>query len=288
MPFFQNPLAADFIGVWVLGDRQYSIDFKCPRNTGRGDEFVVTHAEGPYDLSGNDADGDSKAVLTVSFALNNFKNWADLAISVAGSTPAATTADEIVTLLNANATFNSFLVAAVHNYSNGRRGLTIKQNKPATNFRFYIKKGRAETVLNFNKFAGIAELPTFFDRHTIENRFEFTNSENAIIALDPGTLDVDVDLINNAVDANGTRKGFSAATVQADYELLRGRSGIFTFQKNTVDSSSRITETIEYPAGAIVGDMARKITFTFTGAKTQPDKRVEVPYVLQSGDLVTP
>ena len=77
--------------------------------------------------------------------------------------------------------------------------------------------------------------------------------------------------------------------MQDDWELLRGRAaGIYTFKKQTIDGSGRITEIIEYPAGAVVGDLARKTAMSYTGANIEPDQITQIPYVLQSGDLVTP
>jgi hypothetical protein len=84
-----------------------------------------------------------------------------------------------------------------------------------------------------------------------------------------------------------TNAGLST-TPQANYLLLNGRSGLFMFQKNTVDSSDRITVSIEYAAGAKVGDLARKTTYSYTGAKTKPDTWAQVPYTLTSGDIITP
>ena len=77
--------------------------------------------------------------------------------------------------------------------------------------------------------------------------------------------------------------------MKEDWELLRGRaSGLFTFQKMTVDSSDRITQIIEYPAGAVAGDFARKIQYVYSGSNTNPIQVTEIPHVLQDGDLVTP
>jgi hypothetical protein len=77
--------------------------------------------------------------------------------------------------------------------------------------------------------------------------------------------------------------------MKEDWQLLRGRSsGLFTFQKLTVDGSDRITQIIEYPAGALAGDFARKINYTYNGSNTNPSKVTEIPYVLADGDLVTP
>jgi hypothetical protein len=76
--------------------------------------------------------------------------------------------------------------------------------------------------------------------------------------------------------------------VHADYQLLRGRSGLFQFQNVTVDGSDRPTQIIEYSAGAKVGDLAMKTTYAYTSANTQPSKVCQVPYTLTAGDLVVP
>ena len=79
-----------------------------------------------------------------------------------------------------------------------------------------------------------------------------------------------------------------SSTVREDYQLLEGRSGLFTFKNQTIDGSNRITQIIEYPAGAVEGDFAKKITYTYTAANTAPDEIFEEPYTLQSADLITP
>lgn len=285
MSFFLNPFAApDFIGCWVLGDRQHSPEFRCPRNAGRGTESVTSYGQAPFNLSGNDLDGNSKSVLTISFALNEKKNWADIPVTISASSLAATTVQEVISSLQSNATFTSFFT--VSSNSDGT-SLTITQKKPVTSMIFYIKKGRAETVLNFNKYAGVAEMPTYFSRHTIENRYTYVDGQNALILLDTN-LNVDSDLIDNAVNERGVSKGFDSGTVQEDWQLLKGKSGIFNFQKVTVDGSDRITEIIEYPTGAIAGDLARKIEYAYSGSNKNPDKITEIPYTLTGSDLVTP
>lgn len=288
MPFFQNPFGADFFGVWLLGDRQHSVDFKCPRNAGRGDESVVAYNAEPYDFSGNDADGNAKNVFKMAFAYRSEKSFNDLDITITATSLAATTAQEVVTSLTADSTFNTFFTATVkYDLKNGTKNVVINQNRSILECKFYIKSKQAETVLNFNKYAGVAELPGFFSRHTIENGLTYSDSQAMLIELDPSVL-TEAAVIDYAYDEHFKLKNFDSSVEQADYELLRGRSGIFTFQKHTVDGNSRITQTIEYPAGAVPGDMAKKTIYTYTAAQTAPDKKVEIPYTLQSGDLVTP
>lgn len=278
MSYFQNLTDAAFRGSFPLGDRQYAIDYLIGPNVNQSDN-MVTWNSGPYDLT---TDG---GVLTIGYAPweNDYKFYSYLAIDVTGSDPSATTAQEVITILNANTTFNSMFVTSVFTPVSGqpifRVRITKKIGRAKNSLRMYILNAGAETGLNFNKKAPIAELPTYFDRHTIENRFAFPDSVGMLVLLDPS------DPIDAAII---TAAGFDPLVVQADWQLLRGRSGIFNFQKNTIDGSNRITESIFYPAGALVGDLARKTTYTYTGANTNPTNTTQVPYVLQSGDLITP
>jgi len=294
MSFFQNVFASDFEGNWVLGDRQHIPKFVVSSNTGRGDEYVVAWNQGPYDLSGNDSDGTNTSdTLEVMYALREPKNWAEISVDIASGADdtSAVTAAEVVTALNADTLFSERFSASLSKFD-GVTGLTrvsIRQKKPITDMRFYIKNGRAEEKIGFNARAGVQELPSFFTRHSIDNRFAHTDSQNHIIELDLSDA-VDLNLVTNAVDAHGVAMdfGWDGTTAQADWELLKGRSGIFNFQKMIVDGSDRITQIIEYPAGAIVGDFSRKIIYTYTSTNTKPDTIAEIPYTLESGDLITP
>ena len=287
MSFFQNPFTDEFRGSWVLGDRQQSLTFVCPGNKGRGDTVITAWSDGPYNLSGNDADGNSKAVLTIKLCILPFRGWSSVAVNIGSGS--ALTVDAIVTALNADATFAGLFTAS-KNVTSGR--LEITSLKPTTSMKFYVVNGRAESVLKFNARAGIAELPTYFSRHTMAEILNFPDSANMLVALNPyaagGSSVVDDALINNAVDGKGVSLGYSASTVQADYQLLEGRSGLFKFQKITVDGSNRITQIIAYSAGAAVGAPAMKTKYTYTSANTNPDKITEEPYTLESGDLITP
>jgi hypothetical protein len=151
-----------------------------------------------------------------------------------------------------------------------------------TELRAYVSNTGAETKLRFNKRAGIAELPTYFSRHTIANRF-MENSDATLIELD-GTDAVDLAIIREHLND----PSWTNSDLKPDYALFRGRSGLFVFRKNTVDGSNRITESIEYPAGALAGDFAKKTTYTYDGANTTPTTSAEVPYTLLEADLITP
>lgn len=290
MPFFQNPLPDDFESNLVLGDRHHIPKFVVKGNAGRGKEIVYAWATSPYNLSGNDGDGNARKYLKINYCLHNFKNWGTMTIDVTAgaASAAAVKAEEVVAALQADTLFAERFVADYGQFGDStERTIRIRQKRPVTEFMFYIVNGQAEAYLKFNARAGIAEVPSYFARHTIANRFTYTDSEGKIIQLDPAVV-TEAALINNAVDYRGVSLGFSSASVQDDWQLLRGKSGIFNFQKLTVDGSDRITQIIEYPAGARAGDFARKIKYTYTAANKNPDQITEIPYVLQTGDLVTP
>jgi len=320
MAYFQNVFTADFQGSLVIGDRQHSPTFKCRGNSGRGDAFVVAWKEPTYNLSINDGSGSSRANLTLSFAIDvgTFKNWSDITVNVTQNcnlntttnlytNPAvntsAVTALEIVTSLNQDATFSGKFVASIKSapFTSGASRIQIDQILPVERCKFYIKNGTAEEAIGFNARAGIDQLPDFFNRHTIANRFfvdgPTTNTvpnvdgQNMLIKLAPSGSNVDALLINAAVDNNGKSLGYVAATVAlTTWELLRGRAGYFMFTKNVLDGNSppRISYTIQFPAGAKVGDFAKKIAYTYTSTNANPDQITEYPYILTTGDLVTP
>lgn len=285
MPFFQNPFNEDFEGNWLLADRQHIPKFVIKSNTGRASEHVNSWKNGPYDLSGNDLVGDPSAILKICFSLHNRKNWATLEIDLttAAASSSAVTEQEVVASLNLHALFNERFSASVNN-----KNIIIRQKKPITDFKFYIINGQAEEKIGFNARAGIAELPTYFSRHTLDNRFLFEDSVAALIELDPSGNDVHAALIDNALDAHGVSLGYNSSIIQEDWQLLKGRSGLFQFTKgpsnNAVDSTST---TILYHAGAKVGDLAKKIVVQ-KDAGGLIVKEFEIPYTLISGDLITP
>ena len=99
---------------------------------------------------------------------------------------------------------------------------------------------------------------------------------------------IDADLIVNALDANGKTLSYALATAKFDYQLLNGAASTFMFLKQVVDANSRITSSIQYPAGSQVGNLAVKFDFTYTGMQSAPDHVTQIPYVLTSTDLITP
>jgi hypothetical protein len=299
MPYFQNPFMQDFHGSLLLGDRKLILTYDCPMHAQRGMGDVVSSLFGPTaDLTGNDGDGNPLSDLTLAYALDpELKAFAEITVDVTAeaAAPAATTPQEIVNSLNADSSFTAFFEAKLKSKTTGDQPtgyILITSKRNADQIKFYILNTGAETVLRFNARAGVKELPTYFSRHTVANIHNFPDSVGLLIELDPsnagGASAVDDDIIDNAVDEKGKSLGYSSSTVQDDWQLLAGNSGIFNFQKITVDGSDRITEIIEYPAGAAVGGFAKKIKYVYTGANTNPDQVTEEPYVLTSSDLVTP
>lgn len=288
MTFFQNLFAQDFEGNWLLGDRHHIPKFICPKNAGRGDEMVTVWKEGPYDLTGQDADGTTDLdLLDITFALHEPKNWATIQIDIGAgaAVAAAVTPAEIVANLNADTIFADRFAAYTGAFAGGADGggvrrIIIKQLKPITQMRFYIENSGAEEALGFNDRAGVGELPTFFDRHTVANRFNFDDSQNQLFVLDPANA-VDGNIIDDAVNFAGVSLDFTSVTVQADWQLLAGRSGLFDFTND--DGSTDPNTRIIYPAGAKVGDLAKRVVTVASS-----DDTFVLPHTLVSGDLITP
>lgn len=124
------------------------------------------------------------------------------------------------------------------------------------------------------------------------------NGTYAVTVIDANTFTVPVNVTGAgtlawfttpATDAVIRAAGLNPANMKQDWQLLSGRaSGLFTFHNITVDGSDRITQIIEYPAGAVAGAFGRKINYTYTGANTHPSTITEIPYVVQAADLITP
>lgn len=273
MAFFQNVFDQEFQGYLLLADRKLAPTFKVGPNKNLQSRQIAWNA-GPYDFS-------SESVLSFNFAWDSdFKEWAAVSIDIAGAVPEATTASEVAAALNADPMFSSMLVARVTSVPAGETVMVDRSSSKRQNFKFYFGNGGAEKILGFNKMAPVAELPAYFARHTVANVKTYEDSTGTLILLDES------DAVDRAVIENA---GFDPSSMQADWQLLRGRSpGIFTFQKNTLDGSGRVVERIEYPAGAVPGDFAKKTKFVYSGAGSNPTAVTEIPHVLTSGDLVNP
>jgi hypothetical protein len=184
MSFFQN-LFDEYEGYWSLGDyKGYALTFNVPSNKNKGEGFIAWNVE-PYDLSTN-------GVLTLNFAFDsNFKNFASITVDIASSLvdPSVATASEIRDVLNNTPAFSDWFVAGIDNATRGgeRSGgpfrLFVRQKKSNTSFRTYISNTGAELKLKFNKFGGVADIPSYFEKDTIANRFETSESNGRLIRL---------------------------------------------------------------------------------------------------------
>jgi hypothetical protein len=311
MAYFQNPFSTEFRGNWVLTDRQYSLTFVCPPNAGRSELLVSAWKEPTgspevFDLSGDDADDNSKSILTLRLSTNgSFQNYTNITVDLTSNTNAGLSPEpvasamkpsEIVSIMNADPTFSTFFTAKLQKGNSGfNNRIVIIQKLETSRMKFIVLNSGAETVLGFNARAGIAQLPSYFTRCKIwgGDMTEFSDGNNSLILLDPsnsgGSSEVDDSIIENAVNARGESLGLNSSEIKADWELLAGRaSGLFSFQKLTVDSNDRITEIIEYPAGAKVGDLGRKTQYQYTGNNKNASQITKIPYVIKSEDLVTP
>jgi hypothetical protein len=273
MAFFQNLFDQEYQGYLLLADRKLSPTFKVPSNKNLQSNQVAWNP-GPDDFS-------SSSSLEFNFAWDpEFKNWSSVSIDVGGVDPSNTSAQEVVSKLNSEPIFSSLFIAKVVKVEGSDSvGVTKNPAKKQT-VKMYFGNYGAQTQLGFNKRAGVAELPEYFARHTIQNRSRYEDSVGMLIRLDE-TDPLDQAIIEEA--------GLVPGEMQADWQLLRGRgAGLFTFQKLTVDGSDRITQIIEYPAGAVSGDFAKKINYTYTSTNTNPSSITEIPYILTDADLLTP
>lgn len=305
MTFYQNPFSYDYQGNLLLGDRHHIPGFPIKRNAGRGDDLAMAWESGPFDLSGNDADGNSRDALVIWFATNNdnFTNWAQLNITLPNG--AAETDGSIAAALNADAGFSAWFTATLSRGNDvgevDRPVITrilIRQKKNVGEFRFYIANGRAEEALQFNARAGVGEILTYFDRDRIFHYFtaeERTRhaldgdrpGNNALVKLDPVGSVVDANVIDNAVNSAGKTLGYDSSVVQEDWEIMSGKSGIFQFTKYSAAAVVTTTTNIIYPAGAEVGDFALKVVEQYDATPELVNK-FELPYTLEAGDLITP
>jgi hypothetical protein len=167
--YFQNVFNNDFIGVLCLGDRQHSLDFKLSANRNTS-ENMVNWVDGPYDLSASNK-------FAIKYSLDGGLNFATVSVTLTSSS--SVTAEQVVTSLNNSGGFSSIFEAST---TGSRIRITSKIRNP--NFKAYIPNiadaadasNTAEEKLLFNKYAPVAEMPSYFERHTIANRRTYTDS----------------------------------------------------------------------------------------------------------------
>ena len=273
MSFFQNVFDFEFRPSLLGADRQYQMGWKLSANTNRSD-YMLSGNAGPFNLSNGN-------ILTINYAYDvNFINYSALEIAISGITPSATTAQEVISALNSDATFASMFVAILYSSSiipQSPNKILIKASNNRGIFRAYISNKGAEKVIQFNKKAPIRELPSYFSRYTIEKRFQYsTLGPDRILELD-SNCPYGASLISAA--------GLDPANPKADWELLQGQNEAYWTYNRTYADSLLVSE-IKYQSGARPGDLAKKIFYTYSGNDLIGQQ--DVPYVLQEADILTP
>lgn len=291
MPFFMNPFGYEFKANWSLVDHhafaKTIISKSVPPNKNNSDLMVAFNA-GPYDFS-------SLNTLTINYAVDPHTTFfTSVGINVAGVTAAATTATEVANILNLNATFSDYFVAStkkvqqqMYHTSDAPLTVEIKSKRPLINIRAYISNSGAESIMKFNKYAGIKELPAYFSRFTIENRdVTATNSQEDLrghlIELDGTDTNIDRPIIREFLN----NSSWTNSDLLADWQHLKGQGGRFLFKISTVNADGQPTETILWSAGAVEGDMGVKITQVWGAAgDLEPVEYYEEPYLLTGSDV---
>jgi hypothetical protein len=285
MPFYMNPFNQEYKGLYPQVDHhafaKSLITYTVPNNKNNSTAMIAWNTE-PYDFS-------SLPNLTINYAVNSvndFKGFSALVVNVAGATAAATTAREVATALNANVTFDTWFTARAQNVTenNGSQptqSVLIQAKKQQTQIKAYMSITGAESLLGFNKNAGIAELPTYFTKDIITNSHN-ANSAGQLIELDGTDTAIDRVIIRDFLD----NQTWTNSDLLEDWQMLEGRGGRFIFQINTSNASGQPLDTITWSAGAVAGDMAVRTIQTWTDAlDTVPDTKYEVPHVLTTADV---
>jgi hypothetical protein len=197
--YFQNPFFEEYQGYFYLGGLAGGDALTFPgsrldktrfQHWGRGmvrvESVVIPSVT---DLTGNDADGNPLDTLTINFAIDpTLREFATIALDIttAAAAPGATTVLEMAESLNNNPNFSSFFTASTETLTTGdapTRQLIIEAKRSAEFIKFYISNTGAETILLFNRAAGVAELPSYFARHTVENRHNFRDGVALLVPL---------------------------------------------------------------------------------------------------------
>jgi len=284
MPFYMNPFNQEYKAVLPGSDHhaftKSLINYTVPNNKNTSTAMIAWNV-GPYDFS-------SLTDLTINYRKNPDHAFSALVIDVSGSTPGATTAQEIVTILNANATFNSYFIAKAQNVqefsemqSSQSVLITSNSSSPNTSIKTFISNSGAESLMQFNQNAGIAEIPAYFSKDNIVN-FQNENSAGLLIELDGTDTAIDRPIIRNFLN----NQIWTNSDLLEDWELLKGRGGRYKFTINTINGDNQPTNTIEWSAGAVAGDMGVQIIRVWGGAAdTEPDEEYFIPHVLTTSDV---
>lgn len=271
MPFFMNVYNQEFRGNLVLSDRQYSMGFVIPANK-NSNEFSIAGNPEPYDLTTYDT-------LLIFVSVNSCFFTLSAIITGGSADSAQTVADR----LNAISAFSQYFTADVTGKI-GSQHVRLHLKNPRTDTKFFVYFSGANYILNFTKYAGIAEIPTYFRKYLIDT--SSSNQNQFLLELD-GT-DTAPDGARAIIRNFLGNQSWTNSDLKADWELFGGKSGLFKFQKTTVDGDGRPSVVIEYSAGAVAGDLAKRITYTYNGTTGAVLNYTEEPYTLTSGDLISP
>jgi alpha-tubulin suppressor-like RCC1 family protein len=273
MSFFQNVFDFEFRPTIFGADRQYQTGWSIKGNENRSD-YMVSGNSGTFDLSAG-------AVLSLRYAFDpKCLNYASLDVTITGANSTAVTPSEICTSLNSNATFAEYFVASIYYPTQGtsvnKAKILIKGKVSRANWRAYVLNSGAEIALKFNKRAPVGELPSYFKKFDIAQRFQNQDlGADRLVLLNPDSP-VDAQIIAEA--------GFNPKAPKSDSELLAGSNDAYWVYNKTYSGSNVATE-IKYPAGAREGYLAKKTFYTYSGSNLIGV--METPYVLQTADILT-
>jgi hypothetical protein len=173
MSFYLNYFPEEYVGLWSpnvgILKKGTLRTFRLPPNLGRSKTEVCSNANSAtFDLSSTDENGINTADLYIAYSLDS-KNYKYISIAISGATPAATTPLEIVAALNANSGFANFFTASLKTFSTLDTDVQnrISISTADTRVKFFMPNCAAERILKFNKYAGIALMPSFFLKDNI-------------------------------------------------------------------------------------------------------------------------
>lgn len=121
-----------------------------------------------------------------------------------------------------------------------------------------------------------------------EYAISVTGSNTFVISVSVGIAGTSGEWLSSIEKAIVEDAGLDYSEMLLDWEHLRGEGKNYFFTKNTLDVSDRIIEQLIWPTGAKAGQTAKKVTYSYTGTATTPDTVLEIPYVLQTADLIVP
>lgn len=273
MAFFQNPFEFTFNGSLFGIGPQYTISYDIGANRNKSNYIVAYNLE-PYDLS-------SGADLIFNVAVDpEMLHFHSFTVTLTGADIGAVTTAEIVASLNSNSNFTEYFSARSAKLNAGDVNNTVLMvAKNRSFFKCYISNTSACFPLAINKNAPVKELPDLFQQYSIQNIYSYLSlGSQRILYLNPADPD-DAQVITDA--------GFDPLDPTPDWKLLASSSPLYTFTKTVYVVGSQIDYQLIYNAGSIAGQMCKKIVYQYDGGSNVIGI-LEIPYILESGDLITP